>query len=96
MDIDYDLSQIMNAIKTKEQQNHTALKFFSTATTINNRRRHAYIGTTIATSEIDAISWKQNAAHSQVDKLIFTLFLYLNIILETNSGTFNCINVCLW
>ncbi|CAF4519240.1 unnamed protein product [Rotaria socialis] len=65
LDIDYNLSQIMNAIKTKDQQNHTTSKSSAIATTMNNRRRHAYIGTTGANSEMDASSWKQNAAQSQ-------------------------------
>jgi hypothetical protein len=64
----------MNSIKTKEQQNHTGLKFLPTSTTINSRRRHTYVGTTTAASEVDGNSWKQNAAHSQVYKFIYILF----------------------
>jgi hypothetical protein len=78
----------MNAIKSKEQQNHSsALKFLPTATTINSRRRHTYLGTTIATSEVDVNNWKQNAAQSQVYKLIFffIFYFYMNLILEKNS-----------
>ena len=66
----------MTAIKTKEQQNHTGLKFLPSASTINNRRRHTYVGATVATSEVDVPSWKQNAAQSQVHKLIFLSFLF--------------------
>jgi hypothetical protein len=66
LDIEYNLSQIMNAIKSKEQQNHTGLKFLPSAATINNRRRHTYVGTTVATSEVEVTSWKQNTAQSQV------------------------------
>jgi hypothetical protein len=69
----------MNSIKTKEQQNHTALKFLPTATTMNSRRRHTYIGTTVATSEVDVNSWKQNAAQSQVYKFIFFKFFFCQI-----------------
>jgi len=56
----------MTAIKSNEQQNNNALKFLPTATAINNRRRHTYLGGTIGTSEVDITSWKQNAAQSQV------------------------------
>ncbi|CAF4578036.1 unnamed protein product [Rotaria sp. Silwood1] len=65
LDIDYNLSQIMNAIKVKEQQNQNALKFSSSSATMNNRRRHTYLGTTITNSEVDVTSWKQNAVQSQ-------------------------------
>jgi hypothetical protein len=64
----------MNAIKTKEQQNYTGLKFLPTATTINNRRRHTYVGATAATTEVDVNSWKQTAAQSQVCRFIFISF----------------------
>lgn len=68
----------MTAIKNKEQQNHNALKFLpTTATTMNNRRRHTCLGTTVATSEVDLTSWKQNAAQSQVYRFFFEFFLYL-------------------
>lgn len=58
----------MNAIKTKEQQNNNAMKYLSTSTTINGRRRHTCTGTAVTTSEVDVYSWKQNAASSQVYK----------------------------
>ncbi|CAF4376658.1 unnamed protein product, partial [Adineta steineri] len=66
LDIEYNLSHIMNAIKSKDQQNHSALKFLPTATTMNSRRRHTCLGTTIATSDLDITSWKHNAAQSQI------------------------------
>ena len=67
MDIEYNLSQIMNAIKSKEQQNHTGLKFLPS--TMNNRRRHTYVGTTVVPSEVEVTSsWKQNYVQSQVDR----------------------------
>ncbi|CAF0781184.1 unnamed protein product [Adineta steineri] len=66
LDIEYNLSHIMNAIKSKDQQNHSALKFLPTATTMNSRRRHTCLGTTIATSDLDMTSWKHNAAQSQI------------------------------
>ncbi|CAF4173949.1 unnamed protein product [Rotaria sp. Silwood2] len=56
----------MNAIKVKEQQNQTALKYSSSGLTINNRRRHTCVGATITTSEVDVTSWKQNATQSQI------------------------------
>ena len=68
----------MNTIKTKDQQNHSASKFFSTSTTMSTRRRHAYLGTTIANSEMDLNSWKQNAAQSQVDQLNFTFIFHFH------------------
>ena len=55
----------MNAIKTKDQQNHTALKFFTNSSTVNSRRRHTYVGAAVGSSDIDGNSWKQNAAQSQ-------------------------------
>jgi hypothetical protein len=76
LDIDYNLSQMMNAIKTKDQQNHNALKFFSSSSTMNSRRRHTYVGATIGTSEMDVNSWKQNASQSQVYKLKFYSFFF--------------------
>ncbi len=67
LDIEYNLSQIMNAIKIKEQQNHTGLKFLPS--TVNNRRRHTYVGTTVIPSEVEVTSsWKQNSAQSQVNR----------------------------
>jgi hypothetical protein len=75
----------MTAIKTKEQPNHSALKFLPTATSISSRRRHTYVGAAIAASDGDGNSWKQNAAHSQVNKILFLFFSYLNSILEKNS-----------
>ncbi|CAF0968774.1 unnamed protein product [Adineta ricciae] len=65
LDIEYNLSNIMTAIKNKEQQNHNVLKFLPSATTINNRRRHTYLGAAMAATEMDITSWKQNAAQSQ-------------------------------
>lgn len=35
---------------------------------MNSRRRHAYLGSNLANSEMDINSWKQNAAQSQVEK----------------------------
>lgn len=66
MDIDYNLSNIMNAIKAKEQQNHTGSRTSSISATMNNRRRHTYIGAAQNGSETDVSSWKQNAIQSQV------------------------------
>lgn len=66
LDIDYNLSTIMGAIKTKDQQNHSTMKFLSTPTTMNSRRRHAYLGSNFANADVDTNSWKQNAAQSQV------------------------------
>ena len=57
----------MNAIKSKEQQNQTAAKSLPTISTINNRRRHTYIGLTPSLPESDITSWKQSAAQSQVE-----------------------------
>lgn len=56
----------MTAIKTKEQQNQNAMRFLSTTATINNRRRHTYVGNTVNTSEVEINNWKQNAVQSQV------------------------------
>ena len=67
----------MTAIKGKEQQNNNALKsLLPTATSVNNRRRHTYLGTTSATSEVDITSWKQNAAQSQVLQINFYFVLF--------------------
>jgi hypothetical protein len=62
----------MNAIKTKDQQNHTTLKYFSNSSTVNSRRRHTYVGATVGTTEMDVNSWKQNAGQSQVVELNFS------------------------
>jgi hypothetical protein len=69
----------MTAIKSNEQQNNNALKFLPTATAINNRRRHTYLGGTIGTSEVDITSWKQNAAQSQVERFILIAFFFISI-----------------
>ena len=61
----------MNAIKTKDQQNHTASKYFSSTSTVNSRRRHNFVGAMIGTAEMDGNSWKQNAAQSQVGRIEF-------------------------
>ncbi|UJR37705.1 hypothetical protein I4U23_030400, partial [Adineta vaga] len=66
LDIEYNLSNIMVAIKNKEQQNHNVLKFLSASTCANNRRRHTCLGAGMTMTEIDITSWKQNAAQSQM------------------------------
>ena len=87
----------MNAIKTKDQQNHTALKFFSSSATVNSRRRHTYVGATVGTTEMDGNSWKQNAAQSQVvDLNCRVLISNRYFIVEKNSRTFNSTDVRMW
>jgi hypothetical protein len=97
LDIEYNLSSIMNAIKTNEQQNQTSVKSLPTATaTMNTRRRHTYIGTVTGTSESDVSSWKQNAAQSQVCTITSQLIDTIMTILDENSRTFDSIDVHLW
>ena len=58
---------MMNAIKSKEQQNQTAAKFLPSTSTNNHRRRHTAIGPAFSLPESEISSWKQNAAQSQVE-----------------------------
>lgn len=67
----------MSAIKTKDQQNHSTLKFLSTPTTMNSRRRHPYLGSSIANADVDMNTWKQNAAQSQVRKISITVLIQI-------------------
>jgi len=77
LDIHYNLSEIMNLIKTKDQQNQSTLKSLPSSSTITNRRRHNYVAGTVANSDIEINIWKQNAIHSQVE-FSFFLEIFLN------------------
>lgn len=67
LDIEYNLSEIMNAIKnSKEQQNQIASKSISMSTTFQHRRRQTFTNSIFNPSDSEMNIWKQNASQSQV------------------------------
>ena len=68
LDIEYNLSAIMNAIKTKEQQNQTINRALPSISISQHRRRPAFVNGVLSLTDSETNHWKQNAAQSQVNR----------------------------